>query len=62
MADLVYHGERSHVVEYLAEKGWQVSAKTVQEATEANGFEFPADYVDAAWSGLSYVSAVLTPA
>ena len=26
------------------------------------GFEFPADYVDGAWSGLSYVSAALTPA
>jgi hypothetical protein len=57
--DLVYHGERSHVVEYLAELGWQASSRSVREATEDNGFEFPAEYADAAWSNLSYVSAVL---
>jgi methyltransferase (TIGR00027 family) len=60
MTDLVYQGERSHVVEYLAHRGWQVSTQTMREATEANGFEFPDDETTAVWSNLSYVSAVLT--
>jgi methyltransferase (TIGR00027 family) len=48
MADLVYHGERSHVIEYLT-----------SQAYEANGFEFPDDGSTAVFASLSYVSAVL---
>jgi methyltransferase (TIGR00027 family) len=60
MADLVYHGERSHVVEYLTAKGWYVSALPAREAHQANGFEFPTDDLSSMFADLSYVSAVLT--
>jgi methyltransferase (TIGR00027 family) len=59
MADLVYHGERSHVIEYLTSHGWDVSMLTMEEAYEANGFEFPDDESTAVFASLSYVSAVL---
>jgi methyltransferase (TIGR00027 family) len=59
MKDLVYHGERSHVVEYLTSLGWQVSAQTMEEAYAANGFQFPDDETMTPFSKLSYVSAVL---
>ena len=59
MADLVYHGERSHVIEYLTSHGWEVAALTMKEAYAANGFEFPEDESTAAFTNLTYVSAVL---
>jgi methyltransferase (TIGR00027 family) len=59
MADLVYQGERSHVVEYLAERGWDVSVLTMREAYAVNGFDFPDDEMSAMFADLSYVSAVL---
>jgi methyltransferase (TIGR00027 family) len=59
MADLVYQGERSHVVDYLAAHGWDVSVLTMRAAHEANGFEFPDDEITAMFADLSYVSAVL---
>ena len=58
-ADLVYHGERSHVIEYLTALGWQVSAKKITEAYAANGFTYPDDETMTPFSDLSYVSAVL---
>lgn len=60
MADLIYHGERSHVVEYLTSLGWDVSALTMKEAYAANGFEFPDDADSSAFANLSYVSAMLS--
>ncbi|HZA08734.1 class I SAM-dependent methyltransferase [Mycobacterium sp.] len=59
MADLVYHGERSHVTEYLTSLGWDVSALPMREAYAANGFEFRDDEMTAPFANLSYVSAVL---
>ncbi|MDT5337280.1 MAG: hypothetical protein QOD90_2785 [Mycobacterium sp.] len=59
MADLVYLGERSHVVEYLAARQWDVSVLPIREAHALNGFEFPDDEMTAMMAGLSYVSAVL---
>jgi methyltransferase (TIGR00027 family) len=59
MADLIYQGERSHVVDYLTAGGWDVSALPMLEAYEANGFEFPDDDMSAMLAGLSYVRAVL---
>ncbi|MCW2519800.1 MAG: methyltransferase, putative, family [Mycobacterium sp.] len=59
MADLVYHGERNHVVEYLAERGWDVSVLGMREAYAVNGFDFPDDEMSAMFADLSYVSAVL---
>jgi methyltransferase (TIGR00027 family) len=58
MKDLIYHGERSHVTDYLTGHGWDVTAKTMQEAFAANGFEFPEDDTIGFFSNLSYVSAV----
>jgi methyltransferase (TIGR00027 family) len=59
MADLIYQGERNHVVDYLTAGGWDVSALPVPAAHEANGFEFPDDEMSAMFADLSYVSAVL---
>jgi methyltransferase (TIGR00027 family) len=59
MGDLVYHGERSHVIEYLTSLGWQVSAQTTEEAYAANGFAYPDDETMTAFAGVSYVSAAL---
>jgi len=58
MKDLIYHGERSHVIEYLTAHGWDVSAKTMREAYAADGFEFPENETIGFFSNLSYVSAV----
>jgi methyltransferase (TIGR00027 family) len=58
MKDLIYHGERSHVVEYLTGHGWDVSSKIMREAYAANGFEFPDTETIGFFSNLSYVSAV----
>lgn len=59
MADLVYHGERSHVVDYLAERGWDVSTLPMREGYAVNGFEFPDDEMSAMFADLTYVSAVM---
>ncbi len=59
MADLVYQGERSNVVDYLAARGWEVSVLPMREAYAANGFEFPDDEMSAIFADLRYVSAVL---
>ena len=58
MRDLIYHGERSHVIEYLTAHGWDVSSKTMQEAYAANGFVFPENETIGFLANLSYVSAV----
>jgi methyltransferase (TIGR00027 family) len=58
MSDLIYHGERSHVIEYLTGHGWDVSAQTMREAYAANGFEFPEEETIGMFADLSYVSAV----
>src|SRR5690348_16505290 len=57
-SDLIYHGERSHVVEYLAGHGWEVTAQPMREAYAANGFEFPEDETIGFFDTMSYVSAV----
>jgi methyltransferase (TIGR00027 family) len=60
MSDLIYHGERSHVIEYLTSHGWQVSSQTMRDAHSANGFQFPDDEdLVVLFGDLSYVSAVL---
>jgi methyltransferase (TIGR00027 family) len=60
MADLVYQGERSHVVEYLAERGWETSTLPMREGYALNRFEFPDDdEMSALFADLTYVSAVL---
>jgi methyltransferase (TIGR00027 family) len=58
MGDLIYHGERSDVVDYLTGHGWDVSAQKLPDAYAANGFEFPDDGALGYFAEMSYVSAV----
>ncbi|BBZ45789.1 class I SAM-dependent methyltransferase [Mycobacterium parmense] len=57
-ADLFYLGERSVVVDYLTNHGWQVTAHPARELYAHNGFEFPESEL-AAFGDLSYVAATL---
>jgi methyltransferase (TIGR00027 family) len=57
--DLVYHGQRSHILDYLAERGWRTSPQTVKELHAANGFVYPDDDVAEAFADVTYSSAVL---
>jgi methyltransferase (TIGR00027 family) len=57
--ELVYHGERSHIIEHLTRQAWQVSHRTVAEMHAANGFVYPDDEVAAAFADVTYLDAVL---
>lgn len=57
--ELVYHGERNHIIEYLARRGWQVSHRAVSQLHAENGFVYPDDDVAAAFADVTYLSAVL---
>lgn len=57
--DLVYHGQRSHIVDLLNRRGWQTSSQTVAELHAANGFVYADDDVAAAFADVTYTSAVL---
>lgn len=57
--DLVYHGQRSHIVDHLNQRGWQTSSTTVAELHAANGFVYADDDVAAAFADVTYCSAVL---
>ncbi len=56
--DLVYHFERSHIIDHLAQRGWQVSHRTVAQMHAANGFVYPDDEVAAAFADVTYLNAV----
>lgn len=55
--ELVYHFERSHIIEYLDRRGWQVSPRSVVELHADNGFVYPDDEVAAAFGDVTYLSA-----
>lgn len=57
--DLVYHFERSHIIDFLTQRGWQVAHRTVAQLHAANGFVYPDDEVAAAFADMTYISAVL---
>ncbi|OIN80843.1 class I SAM-dependent methyltransferase [Mycobacterium malmoense] len=57
--DLVYHGQRSHILDYLTWRGWKTSYQTVAELHAANGFVYPDDDVAEAFADVTYSSAVL---
>lgn len=57
--DLVYHGQRSHIVDHLDQRGWQTSSQTVAELHAANGFVYADDDVAAAFADVTYSTAVL---
>ena len=56
--DLVYHFERSHIIEHLAQQGWQVSHRTVAQMHAANGFVYPDDEVASAFADVTYLNAI----
>ena len=56
--DLVYHYERSHIIEDLTERGWQVSHRPVAEMHAANGFVYADDEVAQAFADITYLNAV----
>jgi len=57
--ELVFHGARSHVVEYLSGCGWEVASRTVKELHGDNGFTYPDDDSARAFGEQRYVTAVL---
>jgi methyltransferase (TIGR00027 family) len=59
MQELVYHGERSHLIRYLEAGGWQVTADGVPDLYAANGFALPDDEQGAAMSDVKYITAIL---
>jgi methyltransferase (TIGR00027 family) len=58
--ELVYHFERSHIVDHLSRRGWQVSHRSVAQLHAANGFVYPDDEVAAAFADVTYLNAVLS--
>jgi len=56
--DLVYHYERSHIIEDLTKQGWQVAHRTVAEMHAANGFQYSDDEVAKAFADITYLNAV----
>jgi methyltransferase (TIGR00027 family) len=57
--ELVYHYERSHIIEFLGQRGWQVSSRTVAQMHAENGFEYPDDGIAAAFANITYLNAEL---
>jgi methyltransferase (TIGR00027 family) len=61
VAALIYHGERSHLIDYLAANDWRVTERAMRQMYAANGFEFPDDEMMAPFADASYISAILKP-
>lgn len=59
-SELIYDGERSHVVDYLTGSGWQTTAQTATDLYAANGFESPDDEMMVMLADMSYLSATLS--
>jgi methyltransferase (TIGR00027 family) len=59
--ELVFHGKRSNVVDYLAGHGWSVvSSRTVEQLLAEHGFTYPNDQSARAFADQRFVSAVLS--
>jgi methyltransferase (TIGR00027 family) len=59
--DLVYHGERSHIIDHLTQRGWQTTPRSAKQLHEANGFPYDDDdEVAQAFADMTYTSAVRT--
>jgi methyltransferase (TIGR00027 family) len=59
MSELIYHGERSTVIDYLTTHGWQVTAQSFRELYAHNGFELPSEEMLAVFGEMSYVTGTL---
>jgi methyltransferase (TIGR00027 family) len=57
--ELVFYGERNHVVAYLTEHGWHVSSRSIELLHGDNGFEYPADGAPRIFADQQYVTAIL---
>jgi len=57
LAGLVYHGDRSHVIEYLTELNWAVTSHRVRDLVEASGFRH--HEISSKFEDFQYVSAIL---
>jgi methyltransferase (TIGR00027 family) len=57
MSDLIYREDRNDVIEYLTDRGWDVTARKMADAYADNGFEFPEDGVIGFFTEMSYVAA-----
>ena len=58
-ANLVYAGERSHAIEYLREKGWQVTGSSREELFVEYGLPVPRSPDTDPLGDIFYVSATL---
>lgn len=59
LADLVYLGERNHVIEYLQGLAWKVEGAPVRELFAAYDIEHHEDEMTRKFDGFQYVSATL---
>jgi methyltransferase (TIGR00027 family) len=59
MTELFYGGERSNVVDYLTNRGWQVTTRTRRELFANYGRQFPDDDPLAAFRNIVAVTATL---
>ncbi len=59
MSSLVYAGERSHVIEYLRAKGWNVAGVPRAELFIRNGLDVPAPEEDDPLGEIIFVSGTL---
>jgi methyltransferase (TIGR00027 family) len=59
ITDLIYHGERSHVPDYLAALDWHSSTRTAEALYTANGLRYPDGDTFALFADLTYLSAAL---
>lgn len=58
MGELIYHGDRNDVVDYLAGHGWDVTTQKMRDAYAANGFEFDEDETIGFFADMSYLAAI----
>lgn len=59
IGELIYHGERNHIVDYLTAAGWTVSGRQVTELYADAGLEYGDDPLAVAFGDLTYLSAAL---
>lgn len=59
VAELIYHGERTHIVEHLSAAQWEVDARTVAQLHADNGFVYPDDELAGRFADMTYLRAEL---
>lgn len=59
LTDLIYHGERNHVPDYLTGLHWHSSTRTAEALYTANGLSYPDGDTFALFADVTYLSAAL---